>query len=857
MQHVTCNRKQVLLLALAVTMAVFGVAKVFTSVTAQTQISPDAIAIRVIPNLTHFSAARWYQEKKLSGSPQSLTVDGYEAVRDERTVFVNAANVVNGNLYTNIYVISYNQEAESATTDIFSQILKHWKFNINLTGYGTCRQAALAKADNISCLSDEDCPISDHCTSMKARVTRDTNRLGDLADIKTVLEKYREQGFYPKLSSGTYLPNKTMSVWPSWRDEFGRVMGVNLPLDPVNRLGSCPGYNEVTCWDETSKSYALVYPEMPDDSLAYEYFSDAAGATGELCAVFESGLIITGAPISPPCAIVCLDFDNDGFCSPACGACALDCDDTDPSVNAPSGLEICGSGTDEDCDGVADCSDSDCTLDPACTVCVSNGCGGGCPSGCNVAQDPDCGCLTGDGCCNGLICDNASDADCPAICAPNGCGGGCPGGCGPADDPDCLGCSLTANGCCSAGCNIANDADCAPVCVDNDGDSFFDDNNQILCPGGNDCDDTISGSWIHPGAAEVCDGIDNDCNDGTADGSGEGVKFNTKQFGNCAGTRQRCVGVAWADDYSTAAGYQAEEDNPVNLCGDVIDNDCDSLTDAIDPDCAGTCLGLNVNESLWYVASVDPDCNQCDFDGDNDGDQGMSSTGRSWTVDYQGWADRCDSDCAAEGALVSASVQIDDFEMDGELACADGVDNDCDGNVDCADPQCAAVPACLASCADGSTVNTCSAISGPPWECNLLSILVDNCTRCGCTNPPAWVCGPAGTYCCNNECNGNCSNAGCVGIDPDCPAGTPCCGDGTCNGAETNITCAGDCLCDGTCNGVCSNAVCTVADDPDCPVGTACCGDGTCNGVETNGTCAGDCPVAICTFTFTFPCTFP
>jgi hypothetical protein len=62
------------------------------------QTSADAIAIRVLPNNDyHYSALRWYKEKKFTGSPQSMLVDGYEAVRDGRTVYVNAANITAGN----------------------------------------------------------------------------------------------------------------------------------------------------------------------------------------------------------------------------------------------------------------------------------------------------------------------------------------------------------------------------------------------------------------------------------------------------------------------------------------------------------------------------------------------------------------------------------------------------------------------------------------------------------------------------------------------------------------------------------------------------------------------------------------
>jgi hypothetical protein len=44
-------------------------------------------------------------------------------------------------------------------------------------------------------------------------------------------------------------------------------------------------------------------------------------------------------------------------------------------------------------------------------VCVPDGCNANCPVGCSVNEDPDCGCLDGDGCC-GIGCDDTNDNDC-------------------------------------------------------------------------------------------------------------------------------------------------------------------------------------------------------------------------------------------------------------------------------------------------------------------------------------------------------------------------------------------------------------------------------------------------------------
>jgi hypothetical protein len=75
-------------------------------------------------------------------------------------------------------------------------------------------------------------------------------------------------------------------------------------------------------------------------------------------------------------------------------------------------------------------------------------------------------------------------------------------------------------------------------------------------------------------------------------------------------------------------------------------------------------------ENNWYV-SGQTDCDQCDYDNDNDGEQPGD-----WSV-YPGAADRCDSDCG----VVASTVQLIDYENGAETRC-DRIDNDCDGLVD-------------------------------------------------------------------------------------------------------------------------------------------------------------------------------
>ena len=123
-----------------------------------------------------------------------------------------------------------------------------------------------------------------------------------------------------------------------------------------------------------------------------------------------------------------------------------------------------------------------------------------------------------------------------------------------------------------------------------------------------DCDD--SDINIHPGAAEVCDGVDNDCNAGTADGSGEDAPLNTLQAGVCAGSTQSCTTGTWTDDYSGVGGYEA-----VELTCDSLDNDCDGAVDegltkpivsaTVPPD---NKTGVPLNSSVTINWDVTVDC---------------------------------------------------------------------------------------------------------------------------------------------------------------------------------------------------------------------------------------------------------
>jgi len=290
--------------------------------TASSSDSADAIGVRIIPNPNHYSISRWYESQGFTGSPQSLVVDGYDAIRDGRTVYVNAANLKGKLIYTNIYLISYNQDPSTKTVDILGQIVKNWKFNSDLvekTNPGpTCAISSLPCSSDTdcgsdqycatstiaanscqlkvvkNCLTDENCPQNFFCDSVKSKIIRDVKRIGETEDIKEALSNYYiANKAYPLLSAGTYLSGNTVSVWPSWSDTFLSSLSMSQNfIDPINRLGACSGYDVKTCWNQDTKRFVYDpqtnYLMLPSGSYGFVYKTDTNGSNYSLCAVMET-----------------------------------------------------------------------------------------------------------------------------------------------------------------------------------------------------------------------------------------------------------------------------------------------------------------------------------------------------------------------------------------------------------------------------------------------------------------------------------------------------------------------------------------------------------------------------------------
>ncbi len=306
-----------------------GVLRQYLFTFGEESLQKDGIGVRVAANPLHLSPLDWYRSKGFTGSPQSLTVDGYEAIRDGRTVYVGAVNTEGpdatgrpSDLYSNIYLISYNEGAEPITRQVYDALLASFAFNVNVQSgvANACEDASGVLQSGpdglpLSCTADWECSRLGEgmtCANFKGKVARDLARLGDFQEMTKSLQSARTaSGSYPRLATGSYLPGVSTSLWPSWEDSLKTALGnAALPGDPVNRFETCgrctgsnaacvadadcgqgstctpqDGYHPRTCWNEVAKQF--LCPSDGEGSRFYRYRALEGGTRFELASEFE------------------------------------------------------------------------------------------------------------------------------------------------------------------------------------------------------------------------------------------------------------------------------------------------------------------------------------------------------------------------------------------------------------------------------------------------------------------------------------------------------------------------------------------------------------------------------------------
>ncbi len=282
--------------------------------------------------------------------------------------------------------------------------------------------------------------------------------------------------------------------------------------------------------------------------------------------------------------------------------------------------------------------------------------------------------------------------------------------------------------------------------------------------------------------AEICDGLDNDC-DGVEDNGdpGGGENCNTGMSGECAAGTTACEGGAVACNPITAASTE--------VC-DGLDNDCNGQADDGNPGGGGACnTGMpgacsagtnactggmlvctaNTSPSAEVCDGVDNDCNGA-VDNGNPGGGGACNTGLmgpcgTGTLNCQGGALACQQ-------TVFAGAEV----------CGNGVDENCNGVADdgcgcpfglctspgmpqvngcnpCVSQVCAVDPFCCNNSWDGICVGEVETV------CGQADCVSPSCAHLVCTTGVALAAGCHGCvtqicnvdpFCCNTSWDGIC-----------------------------------------------------------------------------------------------------
>ncbi|MFO0747470.1 MAG: lamin tail domain-containing protein [Myxococcota bacterium] len=388
----------------------------------------------------------------------------------------------------------------------------------------------------------------------------------------------------------------------------------------------------------------------------------------------------------------------------------LDCDDDVAKCGAachPDAPDVCD-GKDNDCSPATADGSNDARVGVACDA---TGDGDKC-------QDDRQGCQTqgvGAGATGVIVCVNitATDASqverCDAVHADEDCDGG-----GDDADPD------------------GSPADAPLWYRDADGDGYGLASTQVrrcVAPlgyvgNGLDCQDdpTGCGAACHPGAAELCDGFDNDCSVGTADGAEDpdvGVPCDSPE------DQDKCLDEISVCETSVKCKNDTEGDvQRIEVCDPAdVDEDCDGGADDADPQGGpGTIMFHR------------------DRDGDGHGDPGALVAGCDPGPGRVVSDDDCDDDPSACGAACHPVGDGDPGESGAQ--CDNGYDDDCDGRTDLQDEGCVSSQHCFAD-ADGDGYGNDATTIALPLDVSSCAAYADGTHAAGYWVSAGGDCAPA------------------------------------------------------------------------------------------------------------------
>ncbi|NOY90804.1 MAG: hypothetical protein GXP55_06290 [Deltaproteobacteria bacterium] len=336
-------------------------------------------------------------------------------------------------------------------------------------------------------------------------------------------------------------------------------------------------------------------------------------------------------------------------------------------------------------------------------------------------EDADAGCSLDEDCDDGLYCNG------PERCAP--------------DDPtaDTRGCAPAPDACLE-GQTCDEDTDLCLTECDVSGDADGDGHDSIDC-GGDDCDDADASRF--PGATEVCDLDDEDCDPTTFGDDADGDGF---QSSACCNGPTSC-GLDCNDAVNTVNPGAAEQ------CNGGIDDNCNGLADLAD----GVCVPCAAGYTGFDGACTDVDeCATSGFCGT--GATGCTNSDGSFTC-------TCATGYSTASAMGALCENIDE--------CA-AATNPCD----------------TGTCTDnaGSYVCTCAAgyrlATSPTITCVDVDECADGTDLCTDAAPTPTCENTTGSYLCN--CPSGYEGSGRVGVG--CTDINECAG--STDDCNTNATCA-------------------------------------------------------------------